>query len=117
MQVNQTGGDEQQEHGADLQDTTGAGGDSGASEAVKIVEGGITDVTATVPLGGSSDVGGTGDAAASADIRASTGAAGLDTSATNVAESNLLGGDIIGRSGNATSGNATSCDATNQSES
>lgn len=46
-------------------------------DEVRITEGGITDATGTVPLGGSSDVGGTGDAAASSDVGASTGAGAL----------------------------------------
>jgi hypothetical protein len=58
-------------------------GDAEPHEDVKIVEGGITDVTGTVPLGGSSDVGGTGDSAASADVGASTGAAGLVPTTTH----------------------------------
>ena len=60
------------------------GGDvlnSGASQPrpddAKIVEGGITDISGTVPLGGSSDVGGTGDALASGDVGATTGAGAL----------------------------------------
>jgi hypothetical protein len=58
-------------------ETTGGIADDG--DDVIITEGGITDVTGTIPLGGSSDVGGTGNAAATADIGATTGAAGLDT--------------------------------------
>ena len=47
------------------------------SDEIKVIEGGITDATGTVPLGGSSDVGGTGDAIASADVGATTGAGAL----------------------------------------
>lgn len=50
------------------------------TDNVQVTEGGITDVTGTVPLGGSSDVGGTSITDATADIGASTGAAGQPTS-------------------------------------
>jgi hypothetical protein len=58
--------------GGDIIHANTAASDALQPDEVKITEGGITDVTGTVPLGGSSDVGGTGDAPATADIGATT---------------------------------------------
>ena len=63
-----------------LHATSNAQAGTPAPDEVKITQGGITDATGTVPLGGSSDVGGTGDAIAAADVGATTGAGALGSS-------------------------------------
>ena len=60
--------------GGDVIHADPASGEGPRPDAVEITDGGITDVSGTVPLGGSSDVGGTGDSDANADVGATTGA-------------------------------------------
>jgi hypothetical protein len=52
------------------------------TDEIQVLDGGISDASGTVALGGSSDVGGTGDVQASADVGATTGAGALGPSPT-----------------------------------